>query len=410
MSFKRSIAGWWSLILAILARDWTRSNGLMFEYKLHQTIFGKSLSRLVIGQVAKRARWQVANSGFLSGWQSLCQTENILPNSLKAWYRREKNELIELTLAHAERRLVAGDHRAALKIVRELSGEEILDWRADRIAAVAQLIEQAERLAKAERFAEAISKIALAFRQRSDLHYLGTRLSSLKQQQQMALVEPPRPFIDGLERISLHDHLAMPQSWVMWIDGVGSFLICRGEATWLGRYVDQPQVDIAIQGELARRHAIFRKTKFAYQLDSFGPMRVNGTEVNEGTSLKHQDLIEIGEVLKIRFENSDPRSRSAILRSVTPMRTFPRCDGVILLHDWISVGPKQHNHLRIPHLHGELEFRIVDGRLTARVRSGEMQVDGPRVGDQAVVVGCDTRLTLDGVGIQWEAVNPPLPW
>ena len=43
--------------------------------------------------------------------------------------------------------------------------------------------------------------------------------------------------------------------FLLWIDGVGGYLVCLGDEVILGQASSEYQVDIPIQADLSRRHA-----------------------------------------------------------------------------------------------------------------------------------------------------------
>src|SRR5690606_16413570 len=74
--------------------------------------------------------------------------------------------------------------------------------------------------------------------------------------------------------------------FLLWIDSVGGYLVCRGDEVTLGQAVPESGVEVPILADISRRHATIRRDGEGYLLVAHGPARVDGRPVDETAYLK----------------------------------------------------------------------------------------------------------------------------
>ena len=192
------------------------------------------------------------------------------------------------------------------------------------------------------------------------------------------------------------------ERFLLWVDAVGGFLVCCGNKVVLGQAAPGNQVDVPIQGDLARRHATLSRDREGYTLSADAETRVNGVAVRGAAALRDGALVELGPAVKLRFRLSHPLSATAQLLPVSHHRTRPSADGVLLLADTCFLGPGASCHIPARHFtHDVLLFRQGAG---LRCRSGGvLEIDsvswrgeGPLT-TQSRVCGDDFSLSLEKV-------------
>jgi hypothetical protein len=76
---------------------------------------------------------------------------------------------------------------------------------------------------------------------------------------------------------------------MLWVDGVGGFLVLLKDEVELGQAVPDAAVDVPILGDLSRRHAKIRRMGESYVVEPLGPVAVGGTPVAAPTLLASGD-------------------------------------------------------------------------------------------------------------------------
>jgi hypothetical protein len=192
---------------------------------------------------------------------------------------------------------------------------------------------------------------------------------------------------------------------MLWIDGVGGYLVCEGSTIGFG----QPgEVEIPIMADISRRHAEIRREGEHYRLHPLRSSLVAGRAVTEPTRLGREAEFALGSdprtAVRFRFRVPHPCSQSARLDAASNHRLKPHADGIVLLADTCLVGPAADCHVAAADAPRTcVLFRRPDGTIVFRT-AGTYDVDGRRALD-ATVVSRSSRIAADDFVWQLE----PLP-
>lgn len=191
--------------------------------------------------------------------------------------------------------------------------------------------------------------------------------------------------------------------FMLWIDAVGGYLVCLGDEILLGQAVPGSTVDVPIQADISRKHAKIRRQGEGYVLEPLGGKVVlEGKPVLETVLLSDGDEIGLGNAVRIRFRKPHVLSSSARLEMLSPHRTQPHADAVILMAESCVLGPKWQNHVVCRDWEGDVVLYRTDDKLMCRAMES-IEIDG-RLHDGrgpvrpgSHVLGTDFSLTLEAV-------------
>ena len=189
--------------------------------------------------------------------------------------------------------------------------------------------------------------------------------------------------------------------FLLWVDGVGGYLVCTRDEVTLGQPVAESQTDIPILGDLSRRHAKIRRDGEAYLIEPRRPVRLDGRTIDRATLLADGMLIELGNV-RLVFRRPHPLSGTARLEFASPHRTQPAADAVLLMAESCVLGPNAQSHVVCGDWSRELILSRQGDDLYCR-RSGRLQVDGQSAADsgkltlKSQVSGEDFSLSIEGL-------------
>lgn len=188
--------------------------------------------------------------------------------------------------------------------------------------------------------------------------------------------------------------IALPRRLLLWIDGVGGYLVCLADQVVLGPSHPVGEADVPLLADLSRKHATIERQGEHYLLRSERTVSIDGAPVDRtplatgqtagAALLRAGQIIGLGSSVQLRFAQSHPLSCTATLEFISRHRTQPPVDGVVLLAESLWLGPEPHAHIRCPNWPGSvLLFRTAAG-LAVRA-GGEFAVDGqPRHGESPV--------------------------
>jgi hypothetical protein len=168
----------------------------------------------------------------------------------------------------------------------------------------------------------------------------------------------------------------MPDRMMLWVDAVGSYLVCLGDEVALGQpAADGAAPEVPILGDLSRRHAVIRREGENYSIEAFRPVRVDGKSLSRSAPLWDGSTIELGDAVRMKFRRPHPLSATARLDFISRHRTQPSTNGVLLMADTCIMGAAGNSHVVAPRWQHEVVlFRQAD-ELGCRT-SAKITVDG----------------------------------
>lgn len=146
-------------------------------------------------------------------------------------------------------------------------------------------------------------------------------------------------------RVSDESGAPTAERFMLWIDGVGGYMGCISPIVTVGQAIPGSYVDIPIQADISRRHAILRRVGEGYAIDPLHSLKINGGLIREATYLLDGDEIALSEKVKLRFVKKHSLSASARLDFVSRHRTSPSADGILLMADSLVLGPQSNSHV-----------------------------------------------------------------
>ncbi|HEV3238506.1 MAG TPA: FHA domain-containing protein, partial [Gemmataceae bacterium] len=192
------------------------------------------------------------------------------------------------------------------------------------------------------------------------------------------------------------------QRYLLWIDGVGGFLVCMGPRITLGQATTDGYVDLPLYADVSRHHATITRDGEGYLLEAVRPVQVNAKSI-EKVLLRPNDRVTLGASCQLQFRQPVAVSTSARLDITSGHRLPLALDAVLLMADTLILGPGTQSHVMLPDLkHPVILYRHKAG-LGVR-HAGNLIVDGRQVKDRAVlgstasVTGDDFAMAIESVG------------
>jgi hypothetical protein len=193
-----------------------------------------------------------------------------------------------------------------------------------------------------------------------------------------------------------------PQRFVLWIDGVGGYLLCLSPRISLGQATLDASVDIPLYADVSRLHATLTRDEEGYLLEAVRPVLVNGQPV-ERALLRHRDRVTLGANCQFQFRQPAAISTSARLDLVSGHRLPVAVDAVLLMADTLLLGPGTQTHVVLPDLTEALVlYRHKDG-LGLR-HSGKLTINGKPTNGRAVL-GTNAQVVGEGFSFAIELLG-----
>jgi hypothetical protein len=163
------------------------------------------------------------------------------------------------------------------------------------------------------------------------------------------------------------------QQLLLWIDGIGGYLVCLGHRITLGQMNQEGPPDIALLADVSRHHATMQRDHESYFLEAVRRVQVNG-QPTEKAFLSSGDRITLGVSCQLTFTLPCPASQSARIEITSGHRLFRPVDAVLLMADTLVLGSSQ-AHVMVPELTEPVILHRSKTGLAMR-HSGPLTIDG----------------------------------
>jgi hypothetical protein len=272
----------------------------------------------------------------------------VLEEGLSSWLRAvELADLGELALA-----LDTGERAKRLLGVNERLTSFLVEL-ARRRDALPEMLSALHQAASEDRWAAVLEKaeqvLALA-PQHPEARGLRTRA--------WRALEPATLPHPGVPDTGPQDTL--PPRFVLWVDGVGGYLVCLGSRLTFGQARPGGSVDVPVVADVSRVHASLSRDKEGYVLEAMRAIQVNGASVKRAL-LQSGDRVTLGASCQFLFRLPVPGSNTARLELVSGHRLPTGVDAVLLMAEALILGGPA-PHIAIPGLEAPIVlFRHKDG-------------------------------------------------
>ena len=135
---------------------------------------------------------------------------------------------------------------------------------------------------------------------------------------------------------------------------MGGYLLIDREQVTIGQAIADNAVDIGIVGDIRRQAGTIRRSGEDYLLHPLQATQLNERAIDRPQLLRHQDMVQFGQRVCVRFTKPNPLSATARLDLLSIGRFQPRVDAVLLLADTCLIGAATGCHIACPQWNHQL--------------------------------------------------------
>jgi hypothetical protein len=188
----------------------------------------------------------------------------------------------------------------------------------------------------------------------------------------------------SLSRSSAANASAMPKRFLLWVDGVGGYLVCLASRVTFGQATAEAPVDVPLFADVSRLHAELSRDGEGYVVESGKGVLVNGQPTNRAV-LVAGDRVTLGATCQFLFHKPIAVSSTARLELTSGHRLPVAVDGVLLMGNELILGPTAEAHIPIRGVPVPvLIYRSKEG-LGVRVPDGRFRIDDRVCHDRAAL-------------------------
>jgi hypothetical protein len=193
-----------------------------------------------------------------------------------------------------------------------------------------------------------------------------------------------------------------PQRSLLWVDAVGGFLVCLDDTIVIGQPSPGNGIALPILADLSRRHAVIRREAGVYVLEPLQSTRVNGREITGPHILADNELIQLGDNVRLRFTKPHALSATARLILESHHKTQPSADAILLMADSCVLGPNRHCHVRCRDWERDVVLYRQNDRVYCRADE-PLAVDGVTADNESEIQP-GVRVEGEAFSFAWETV------
>ena len=194
---------------------------------------------------------------------------------------------------------------------------------------------------------------------------------------------PPSTLTTSTIHNAPHGPASPPKRFLLWIDGVGSYLVCLGSRITFGQSTPESNVDIPLFADISRIHACLLRDGEQYLIETSKGVLVNGVSV-ERTFLVSGDQLSLSRSCEFVFQLPMPGSSTARLETEAIQRLPHSVNGIILMSEMVILGPGPQAHIPVG---WSQPLYLVRDRDQLSIRwKGAFYVDGQKNEDRANIL------------------------
>jgi hypothetical protein len=174
--------------------------------------------------------------------------------------------------------------------------------------------------------------------------------------------------------------------FMIWVDGVGGYMVCADEVNSIGQATQKNDVAIPISGDIHQVHAKIQTADSGHLLLPVGPVSIDQTAVLEPQLLTDNRTFEMGESVSLRYCKPHPWSTTAVISFESRNRTWPWSDAVLIAGNTIILGPNAQSHIRCTRWEHEVILLRRDGKWQCR-SFADFTIDGQSIEMEGALSG-----------------------
>ncbi len=186
----------------------------------------------------------------------------------------------------------------------------------------------------------------------------------------------------------------LPRRILLRMDGVGSFLLVRGDRVSIGRAGPGATADVQLVSDLSDRHAEIVRAGEDYFVVSQSGVELAGSNVDHAL-LQDGDRVRLGKRFRLKFRRPSLKSSAALLELGEGVRMDNDCRRVILWSGPVLIGGARECH--VPASGGRGDFVLIErgGRMYVKPIGGASEATPVEFG-AAIAIG-DLRFTASAL-------------
>ena len=137
----------------------------------------------------------------------------------------------------------------------------------------------------------------------------------------------------------------VPGRFMLWVDGIGSYLVLTRPAIVVGRATAKNSVDLPLRAAVSRRHAQIERVEGDWFLTAYKPISVNGRPV-ERALLCDGDEVQFGRAPACRFGTPSRLSATSVMTFSGACLPSRDTREVVLMADNVIMGADASCHVQ----------------------------------------------------------------
>lgn len=400
-----SAAGLWRVLELALAGECHDAAVLLCQAGGLKSWRGRWLASWLARRLLRSAGSLCSRQEFAAALDAVDDAARLTDQSWQSLLQRKRARICQSLRTSSGRCLGDGNWPAALGLLRELERRNLLDETGRELHNRALVAERVEWLASHGQLSGAIGLLRQLELRAPELRWIGPWVRNLSSRHgtstgddtlgRIGMEETARDILGsgGAKRPSVPSPPVtrligwsqvvpavssgeqgchgIPRRMLMWVDGVGHYLLCLDPQLWIGRYVPLSGIGIPVLGDLHRRHLrLLRDCESGHAIQAFAPCEVvvsapdpavpglwipepaRKLKKGERWSIPDGTVVRLGlgsgtgNPVEFDLRRPRPESGTVVMMPVSRHRTVPAATSVIWCGRSLTIGAEATAEIR----------------------------------------------------------------
>jgi|GEM_PF-5768876 len=388
----------------VLSGDLHNAAVLLAQSGMMKSFSGRCVARWLMGRLLRRSSWHLNQLIIPAALDAIDDARMVAGPAAQRWVAIRLASTQDKILRQCKRMMHAGNVQPLIETLEELGRRGLQNDAAALLLEQGRIALHSGFQARNEQWGIAISLLQGLRQQAPEIPWVGPRIKWLRDRQQTSGLNETRssllsetlviadrvvPGRSGSATGSTHQPVrlpsfartpngsSVPKRLLLWIDGIGHWLICLEPEIWVGRYVPLSGIQVPLLADIGRRHLRlvrnesgedFVRAHWPASLVTGELQRVDDDDVQVNrvklsahpqsmTALEPHTTLELGERVLLDYRRPEP-GRPAIIRSVSGHRTVPAANAVVWITRTLTIGGGAENDIQCPNRNSRLKIEF----------------------------------------------------
>ncbi len=368
----------------VLGGDLHDAAVLLAQGGMMKSFSGRCVARWLMGRLLRRSRMHLNQTNITAALDAIDDAKMVAGPAGQRWVAVRLAGCLENTLRQCKRLMNAGNFRPLIEILDELGRRGLHCQETEQLLELARIAHLSDAHAREEQWAASIEYLEKLREHSQRIPWFSPRMKWLRDRLKtrnlnetrseflsttIKILDSSAPRTSTTNKESMQGSVQLrllgqalngspfPKRLLLWIDGIGHYLLCLEPEIWIGRYVPLSGIQVPIHADIGRRHVrLIRDESGAVNIQAHWPTCLvsKSSQVQPDEEFQIQRLsldartetvpvlesnlkLELGERVVLEYQKP-AIDRPVTIRSLSGHRTVPAANAIVWMDRRLTIG------------------------------------------------------------------------